>query len=239
MSETSGQRLKQARIAAGFKTPTEAHRRFGWPVSTINAHENGQNGIRAKVAAEYARAYGVPADWLLMLDGSAGPGAPEIALATGDIVPVRVAGVTEAGLFRETDAFVMVEDVTIYEPRDKRFPQARLLAFEVSGDSMNELKPRPILPGDRVIGVDFEDLDGRYPLQDENVVVIERLRDGGQLREWSLKQVELHRNETHFCPRSTNRRHKPIIVKHDLQADDGSSIRVLALITAARSAMPL
>lgn len=58
-------RLKQARAAAGFLTPAEAIKKFGWNGSTYMAHENGQNGIRPEPAVEYAEAYGVDPGWLL------------------------------------------------------------------------------------------------------------------------------------------------------------------------------
>lgn len=64
-------RLKQARIAAGFSTAREAVERFGWTGSTYYGHENGRRGIPAKKLALYARAFNVSAAWLL-----SGGGAP-------------------------------------------------------------------------------------------------------------------------------------------------------------------
>ena len=242
MSETSGQRLKQARIAAGFATPTMAHRRFGWPVSTINAHENGQNNLRPPIAERYADAYGVRPEWLLMLRDDGGPGesANELTLiSAGDLVPVRIAGTLEAGAFREVDEFIQLEPVTIFEPRDPRFPNARMMGFDVAGDSMNDLKPRPIIPGDRVVCIDFEDLRGRVPLRDGMVVVVEQVRDGGHLREWSVKQLEYHADRVEFWPRSTNPKHKPIVVPHNFEADDGRTVSILALVRRVTNELPL
>jgi hypothetical protein len=59
-------RLRHARIAAGFKTATEAIDHFHWRNSTYRAHENGQNNFSAADAAVYAKAYGVSASWLLL-----------------------------------------------------------------------------------------------------------------------------------------------------------------------------
>ena len=167
----------------------------------------------------------------------------DVTLVPDDLVPVHVTGVTEAGAFREANEFVEFERVTIYEPRDREFPHARQAAWDVAGDSMNALvvkgQPRPILPGDRVVTIDFDDLEGRLPLQDDMVVVVEQVRDGGHLREWSVKQLEIHDDRFEFHPRSTNPRHKPIVVKRDLKSDDGRSVRILALVRGIRSEVGL
>jgi len=95
---------------------------------------------------------------------------------------------------------------------------------------MNKLEPRPILAGDRIVCVDFDDLDNRVPLRDGMVVVVERTRDAGFLREWSVKQLEFYEDRVEFHPRSTNPRHKPIVIPRDYQADDGQEVRILALV---------
>ncbi len=62
-------RLKWARENAGHASAAAAAQHFGWPASTYAAHENGQNGLRPKVAMEYAQAFGVDFAWLLTGDG--------------------------------------------------------------------------------------------------------------------------------------------------------------------------
>lgn len=52
-----GERLKTARIAAGFKTAREAADAMGVSKSTYTAHENGQNEFRVAEAKEYARKF--------------------------------------------------------------------------------------------------------------------------------------------------------------------------------------
>lgn len=42
----------------------------GFSESTIRAHENGQNGVKAEPAAIYARALGVTPEWLLYGTGA-------------------------------------------------------------------------------------------------------------------------------------------------------------------------
>lgn len=63
------ERLRQARIDAGWTEAAEAARRFGWNLSTYRAHENGQNPIPRTRAPEYARAFRVSPEWLLLGTG--------------------------------------------------------------------------------------------------------------------------------------------------------------------------
>ncbi|MDO6485814.1 helix-turn-helix transcriptional regulator [Shimia thalassica] len=50
-------RLKEARIAAGFRSAREAADSFGWTGSTYAAHENGTRGIKPSDIEKYARAF--------------------------------------------------------------------------------------------------------------------------------------------------------------------------------------
>ncbi len=69
-----GDRLRQARDAAGIKTAADAAKRFGWRPSTYSAHENGQNQFSVEQCSEYAAAYRVSRSWLAWGEGtSAGP----------------------------------------------------------------------------------------------------------------------------------------------------------------------
>ena len=158
----------------------------------------------------------------------------EIAAFKGKLVPVPIIGPVEAGAFREAPEYERDDLQYIAEPPDREFPYARMLGFDVSGDSMNDLKPRPLLPGDRVIALDFHDIEDRVVLRNDMVVVVEQTRDGGHTREWSVKQLEVYEDRYEFHPRSTNKRHKPIVIPnkvfHDPSEDDGRQVRVLALV---------
>lgn len=63
--DTPSDRLRHARIAAGFGRAVDAATQFGWHKSTYYGHENGSRGISAKSAVVYGEAYGVTANWLL------------------------------------------------------------------------------------------------------------------------------------------------------------------------------
>jgi len=69
-------RLKQARLKAGFKTASAAARTFGWVEPTYLAHENDARGLRADAARMYAKALGVPFVWLLYGDEDLQPPLP-------------------------------------------------------------------------------------------------------------------------------------------------------------------
>lgn len=154
-------------------------------------------------------------------------------------VPVAVAGAARAGTFLEVEDFNQDAPETLYLPPDSKFPNARQFAVDIYGDSMNALRPRPIFEGDRVICVAYEDIAHQLPLVDGMVVVVERTRDGGHLREWSVKQIEIHKGRTEFHPRSTNPKHKPIVVAHDFEADIGTEVQVLGLVRRYVSEMPV
>ena len=69
----AAERLRIARLRAGFTTGKDAAEAMGFPVSTYLAHENGSRGYPAWKAEIYARKYKVREQWLLYGVGP-GPG---------------------------------------------------------------------------------------------------------------------------------------------------------------------
>lgn len=67
------ERLRIARLRAGYDTAKEAAEALGFPVSTYLGHENGSRGYPAKKAEIYARKFKVREQWLLYGVGE-GPG---------------------------------------------------------------------------------------------------------------------------------------------------------------------
>ncbi len=59
-------RLRQARIAAGFPSASAAARALGVPVPSYSHHENGTRNIDQASAKAYAIAFGVRMSWLLL-----------------------------------------------------------------------------------------------------------------------------------------------------------------------------
>jgi len=70
--ESPAERLKKARKAAGYETPTEAARAMDMPPPTYLGHENGTTGLRRGAAIRYAKKFGVSIDWLLTGSGNQG-----------------------------------------------------------------------------------------------------------------------------------------------------------------------
>lgn len=70
MSEAA-ERLRAARVAAGFKTTAEAARAFGWNYPTYAGHENGSRGLTRDNVRRYAKHFRVSPEWLLYGTGEA------------------------------------------------------------------------------------------------------------------------------------------------------------------------
>src|SRR6478735_3915665 len=104
---------------------------LGLHPSAINKVVSGKRQLKSHEVAGAAAYFGEDA-----------PGT-ELLPVTSGLVVGRVAGIVEAGTFREVDEFDQSEPVEILLPRDDKFPNARQLVFDCSGDSMNDLKPRP------------------------------------------------------------------------------------------------
>ncbi|WP_131116689.1 LexA family protein [Lichenihabitans psoromatis] len=147
---------------------------------------------------------------------------------TSDLVLAQYAGIVEAGSFRPVDEDINYDVEPIPVPRDRKYPHAKLFFFDVAGDSMNDLKPRPIMPGDQALCIEIEKL--RVPYRHGMVVVVEQIINGGHLRERSVKQIELFEDRVEFCPRSRNPKHKPIVVPREPTADDGRIVAVIAIV---------
>jgi transcriptional regulator with XRE-family HTH domain len=88
------ERLRQARIEAGFPTAAAAATRFGWTYPTYAGHENGSRGIRPDELLVYAKAFKVPVGWLLGETNAPAPTkepgkAAQRGFSDNDLVPFR------------------------------------------------------------------------------------------------------------------------------------------------------
>ncbi|WP_404291502.1 helix-turn-helix domain-containing protein [Microvirga sp. RSM25] len=240
------------RLGATGKSERAAAEEAGLSGSTIrNLREGKVASPRLDTIRKLAHVLDTSVEWLAFgsenvgtlggISAKSSPGAPakhhvgsEVTLIDEKMSPVPIVGDVEAGAFREAPEFEPDEIEYVPDFPDREYPDARRIAFRVRGDSMNDLKPRPMLEGDKVVGLDFHDIEGRIILRDGMVVVVEQTRDGGHTREWSIKQLEIYEDRYEFCPRSTNKRHKPIVVPkkvvHDPSEDDGRHVRILALV---------
>lgn len=230
-------RLQQRMMELGWNK-AELSRRSGIPYDSINKYLRGDiEQPRGDALPKLAETIRKPVQWLR--DGIEGEPEAELTIVPGGLIEVPVVGKTEAGSFREVDEYDQSEPVFISLPRDNRFPNARQIAFQVEGDSMNALKPRAILSGDTAVCVSYEDVASEATLRDGMTVVVERTRDGGHTREWSVKQVEIYEDRVEFHPRSTNSRHKPIVVARDTEADEGTRVEIIGLVRRIVNDLPL
>jgi transcriptional regulator with XRE-family HTH domain len=230
-------RLEEARIEKDWSRK-ELSRQSGLPYTNINKYLDGKIAQpRGEVMEILAKTVGKSLLWLR--DGLAQEDEATVSLVRDRLTVAAIAGRVEAGAFREVDDFDQSEPRLIQVLPDEQFPRARQLAFDVSGDSMNALKPRPILDGDRIVGPAYEDISDELVLRDGMVVVVERSRDGGHFREWSVKQLVLLQGRTEFHPRSANPRYKPIIVERDMFADDGTQIQIICIVRRIINDLPI
>lgn len=128
-------RLKKAREKAGYATPTDAARAFGWTTSTYLAHENGTRGITQKAANRYGRALRCNPAWIMY---------------GGDVnrngqVTVPVVGYLGAGMeVYYVDDHEKGAGMDVVEaPPD--LDEFNLVALKVKGDSMRPLREGTIV----------------------------------------------------------------------------------------------
>ena len=67
------ERLKQARIAAGFTKAIDAIRAYDWNKNTYSSNENGNRAFGRQAAEKYAIAFGISLEWLLTGRGDMKP----------------------------------------------------------------------------------------------------------------------------------------------------------------------
>jgi DNA-binding XRE family transcriptional regulator len=90
-------RLRQARIAAGFERASDAAARFGWNENTYKSNENGNAPFSFRKARDYAEAFAVRAEWLYDETGPVQPGGEPMVRIIG-----RVGADTEGAVIHTT-----------------------------------------------------------------------------------------------------------------------------------------
>lgn len=217
---TPGERLRQKRQEKGLSAEDLAAR-VGRSVSAVRNQENGTNGIPATLAKKYAAALGTTAGWLLYGDNSPEPVRPP----TTEELPI--VGPIQAGAWLMIDETVQDEPIYFAAVADKRYPHARQWLREVRGDSMNA---RGISPGDLAHIVDV--VEAGINLNSGMIVEVTRLRDGGALREITLKEVEITPGAVRLWPRSTNPRWTEPLTLDDGDGRD-TEVQVTGLLLQA------
>lgn len=225
--EERAARLVAARKAAGYTSAVKAAEAFGWNVNSYKAHEAGRNGFGIADARSYAEAFGTTPE---LLNFGNVLEASELRRSARSPGTAPIVAVVEAGAWREVDELNQDSGEWVTVPADDKYPDATQRVYDVSGDSMNKLDPIPITNGSRIVAVDYDEIASRVPLRDGLIVVVQRARNGGQERELTVKQVAWFDDRIEFQPRSTNSKHKPIVVQHDSWEDNGVEIAVVGLV---------
>ena len=130
---TSADRLRTARVAAGYATAKHAAEAMGASVPTYIQHENGTRGYPASRAERYARFFRVSPEWLLYGTGA----APRQAPSVGDDGLVPVVGYVGANsavdyLYGDGDG-----ELSRVEPQDPA--GGSTVAVEIRGSSLGRL----------------------------------------------------------------------------------------------------
>lgn len=103
--ETPAERLRAARVKAGYETAKSAAEAMGVTVSTYIQHESGVRGFPASRAARYARFLRVAPEWLLYGRGTGDPIKVE-----PELTDLPLIGPLQAG------AWLMIDDTPQDEP---------------------------------------------------------------------------------------------------------------------------
>lgn len=167
-----------------------------------------------------------------LLTGEDGAHRPEPTIELEpDVHPVvltPIAGIIEAGNFRDISIEVQSEVSYIEARQNSWFPKLKQYALVVNGDSMNKI----VNDGQSVICVSFDDTGLGF--EHGLLVHVERRRFGGQLVEVTLKVIERRGDEFWFAPRS----HDPRFTAFKADGDDGTEVVVVGLAVAIQQDLP-
>jgi phage repressor protein C with HTH and peptisase S24 domain len=190
------ERLREARISAGFETAADAAAYLGLATPTYTSHENGSRGITAKKAELYARAFKVSPEWLLY---GSGKELPKSAATTPGAEPIAMIPVYDVQASAGDGMMVLTEDAAYMLEFPRGYLQyitkganpTHLAIIGVRGDSM-----LPTLADDDIVMLDRSKRD----LSQDGLFVI---RDNGDAL--LVKRIGRARTPGHVTVISDNR----------------------------------
>lgn len=199
-------RLKRARVDAGFETATDAAVKLRHiNRNTLLSNENGNRAISRKMAQTYADAFNTTAGWILYGEDSA---------TTTPVKQIRVEGVSQAGMFRDIS---LIEDdeherKTIPAPVNPKYAHVHQYALLVAGDSMNN----KFQDGSYVTCAEWAGLGKE--LKHGMILHVERVKAGSMI-ETTIKTYIERDGKRWLEPDSTNSKHLPIEVNGSLDTE--------------------
>jgi SOS-response transcriptional repressor LexA len=204
---------------------------IGIHVTNLNKIERGRSEPNTARLAQIAKALGVEASDLIASEHPASEFSENTEIkANSESMFLPFAGTTQAGAFFQVDLDNNNHAGHVAISPDPRYRRAKQFVWHVKGDSMNRAG---ILDGMWVVGVDYVDFCDQYrPVEDSDIVVVERLRYGGQSREVTIKRYWRDKNGVALQPDSNNPNHKAIFVPEDAESID-EEIRIIAYVVGA------
>lgn len=220
---TAAERLKEAREKAGYSSASAAAEAMGITISTYVQHENGARNYPSHRAVRYAKFFRVAPEWLLY-----GRGNGEPIMVEPELTRLPLIGAIQAGSWMALDDTDQQEPEMVAHARDAAYSHARQWLRVVRGDSMNAVG---IEPGDLAHLAEF------FGSSVENGMIVEvtRSRDGGLLKEITLKEVEITSRGILLWPRSRNPRWKdPVSLTEGAAGDITVEITGILVATTRR-----
>lgn len=186
------ERLRRARIHAGFDRATEAVRKFGWNYSRYMNYENGERAIPPKQAILFASAFGVTVDFIYFGNGDnlkQMERTPSISSKPVRRIPlVGLENIAE--LNRIASGFEPMLAVTMPVSGDETLP-VRAIFIEILDKSMsNPNEPVSFEPGDKaMIDLDAKSAPADFVLAvvpDEATALFRLYREVGRAPDGSM-----------------------------------------------------
>lgn len=220
--ETTADRLKKARLDAGYENARAAAEALGVNYTTYGQHENGTRSFPSGTAERYARKFKVSLEWLLTGRGSPLNGSLTMPQGKpGKLSLVPVLGFVNAGAWADI-AEQRSSTMGEYVPSASDYPSEWQFAYIVDGPSLN----RVASPGDRLICLDL--IKSQVAIQDNDLVIVERSRYGGEMVQRSAKRVRQTIRGHELWPESDHPDHQqPIPFDGNEESDE---VRVTAKV---------
>ena len=175
---TPGERLRTARIKAGYEKQASFVRKFNLTQSTYALHEGGKRNFDNETAQVYANALGLTAEYLQF--GS----TPDKAISSEPGDWLDPTAELNAGRWIVSDTSPRVHANAHYRvPAESRYPADIQQAYIMAGASGGAFLP----PGSVVVALTVCDNPQTLPI--DSLVVVKRFHDRGRSMELSLRRV--------------------------------------------------
>ena len=225
------ERLRHARIAAGYESASAAAEAMGVAIPTYLGHENGSSGFRTPSAIKYAAKFRVSLEWLETGRGDDPAIQPSNSTRSiPDIETRPLIGAIQAGVWQEPFESGDSELIEIPTPADRIVSGANQYWLEIVGDSVDQF----VGNGSRVFCTAVwdwaRDTDDLFRRANGKLVIAERRRSDGTFQR-TCKRLVTQNAKTALHPASNHPRWKneaPIPLNEN---GDTTSVEIVAVVT--------